>query len=83
LPIATRDHQTANAASLVGVGAAVLVPDDEMDSGRLVTELLGLLEAGRLEPMASAARRLGRPDAADAVAGLLLDQLDPPAERRG
>lgn len=77
LPIATRDHQTANAGPLVAVGAAVLVPDDELDAGRLAAEVDGLLpapgasERGRLDSMAAAARSLGRPGAADAVADLI------------
>src|SRR5262249_53588010 len=35
LPIATRDHQTANAQVLVDAGGAVLIPDDELDVDRL------------------------------------------------
>lgn len=75
LPIATRDHQTANAAALVEAGAAVLVPDAQLDRDRLLAELDVLLERGRLERMAAAARSLGRPDAGGAVADLLLEQM--------
>jgi undecaprenyldiphospho-muramoylpentapeptide beta-N-acetylglucosaminyltransferase len=75
LPIATRDHQRANAAPLVGAGAALLVPDDELDGDRLRRELEPLLvrDGGVevLDRMADAARRLGRPDAAAAVADLV------------
>ena len=71
LPIATRDHQTANAAPLVRDGAAVLVPDDELDTDRLLRELDALLTGDRLARMADAARALGRPDAAEAVADLV------------
>jgi undecaprenyldiphospho-muramoylpentapeptide beta-N-acetylglucosaminyltransferase len=73
LPIATRDHQTANAGPLVRAGAAVLVPDDELDAERLVREVEALLEGavGGLDAMAAAARALGRPDAAAAVADLV------------
>ena len=70
LPIATRDHQSANAGPLVGAGAAVLVPDAELDSVRLVAEVDGLL-AGDLAARSDAARSLGRPDAAAAVADLV------------
>jgi undecaprenyldiphospho-muramoylpentapeptide beta-N-acetylglucosaminyltransferase len=71
LPIATRDHQTANAEALVAVGAAVRVPDDELDTDRLERELSSLLaEPGRLDAMADAAHRLAHPDAAARVAAL-------------
>ncbi len=72
LPIAPRDHQTANAAALVRAGAAILVPDDELDGDRVVRELQPLLDQpGRLVAMGDAARSLARPDAADRVADLV------------
>jgi undecaprenyldiphospho-muramoylpentapeptide beta-N-acetylglucosaminyltransferase len=71
LPIATRDHQTANAEALVTVGAAVRIPDAELDIDRLERELSRLLdEPGRLAAMAAAAHRLAHPDAAARVAAL-------------
>jgi UDP-N-acetylglucosamine:LPS N-acetylglucosamine transferase len=72
LPIATRDHQTANAAPLVRAGAAVVVADGELDVDRLEAEVATLLaEPGRLDAMARAARTLAFPDAADRVADLV------------
>jgi UDP-N-acetylglucosamine--N-acetylmuramyl-(pentapeptide) pyrophosphoryl-undecaprenol N-acetylglucosamine transferase len=72
LPGAPGDHQTANARHLADAGAAVLVPDGEMNAGRLVREVEGLLgDPGRLAAMADAAGRVGRRDAADAVAELV------------
>jgi UDP-N-acetylglucosamine:LPS N-acetylglucosamine transferase len=71
LPIATRDHQTANAGPLVRAGAAVVVADDEFDVDRMVDEVDRLVAGGRLDEMADAARSLGRPDAAEAVADLV------------
>jgi UDP-N-acetylglucosamine--N-acetylmuramyl-(pentapeptide) pyrophosphoryl-undecaprenol N-acetylglucosamine transferase len=72
LPIAPRDHQTANAAALVGVGAAILVPDDELTGRRLVEVLLPLLDNPEaLVAMGDAARTLAHPDAADRVAELV------------
>jgi undecaprenyldiphospho-muramoylpentapeptide beta-N-acetylglucosaminyltransferase len=72
LPIATRDHQTANARALVDAGGAVVVPDAELDVDRLEAELAPLVgDADRRTAMASAARRVGRRDAADRVADLV------------
>ena len=67
-PFAAADHQTENARALVEAGAAQLVPDP--DALRLlpaaVRGLLGNNE--QLRTMALAARRLGRPGAAGALA---------------
>jgi UDP-N-acetylglucosamine--N-acetylmuramyl-(pentapeptide) pyrophosphoryl-undecaprenol N-acetylglucosamine transferase len=72
LPIATADHQTANARALVEGGAARLVPDGELDGDRLEVEVTALIEEpDLLASMATAARSLGRPDAADRVATLV------------
>lgn len=73
LPIATRDHQRANAGPLVAAGAAVLVDDAALDADRMAHEVEALVDGGRLTAMADAARSLGRPDAADAVADLVVD----------
>ena len=72
LPQAPRDHQTANAAALVRVGAAVLIPDAELDGERLVAEVQPLLDdPSKLEQMGSAAHTLAQPEAAAAVAELV------------
>ncbi|HEY8058727.1 MAG TPA: glycosyltransferase, partial [Acidimicrobiales bacterium] len=72
LPIATADHQTANARSLVDLGAAHLVPDAELDVDRLEHELGPLVaDAAARTAMGAAAEALGRPDAADRVADLV------------
>jgi UDP-N-acetylglucosamine--N-acetylmuramyl-(pentapeptide) pyrophosphoryl-undecaprenol N-acetylglucosamine transferase len=68
-PYATADHQTGNARWMADAGAAVVVPDAELDADRLAREVDALLsEPGRLEAMAEAARGLARPDAARAIA---------------
>lgn len=73
LPIATGDHQTINAKVLVNAGAAVIIPDAELDAARLVDQLDQLLEkTGTLPAMAVAAATVGRPDAAERVADLLI-----------
>ncbi|MEY2571728.1 MAG: UDP-N-acetylglucosamine--N-acetylmuramyl-(pentapeptide) pyrophosphoryl-undecaprenol, partial [Acidimicrobiaceae bacterium] len=70
-PFVTADHQTANARHLVDAGAAVLVPDAEVDGDRVTDEVDRLLaDDDRLSAMAVAARGLARPDAADAIAAL-------------
>ena len=72
LPGAPRDHQTRNAEALVGMGAAVLVPDRECDGRRLALELDALLaDPARLRSMRDAARKNGHPDAAARVAELV------------
>lgn len=65
-------HQRANAAPLVAAGAARLVDDAAFD-GEAVLEAAAILDdpAAHLA-MSAAARRLGRPGAADAVADLVL-----------
>ena len=72
LPGAPRDHQTRNAEALVGIGAAVHVPDAECDGPRLAAELDALLsDPERLRTMSEAARSHGHPDAASRVAELV------------
>jgi UDP-N-acetylglucosamine:LPS N-acetylglucosamine transferase len=72
LPIATRDHQRANAAGLVEAGGAILVIDDQLTSERLIAELMPLIEKPAvLATMAAAARGEGHPDAAARVADLV------------
>lgn len=65
-------HQRANARELVDAGAAVLIEDEAFDADALVAAA-GLLDdpAEHLR-MSAAARGLGRPAAADAVAELVL-----------
>jgi UDP-N-acetylglucosamine--N-acetylmuramyl-(pentapeptide) pyrophosphoryl-undecaprenol N-acetylglucosamine transferase len=65
-------HQRANAAWLAAEGAAILVPDAELDASRLRFELAALRDDARRAAMAEAARRLGRPHAARVLADELL-----------
>ncbi|MBM3663435.1 MAG: UDP-N-acetylglucosamine--N-acetylmuramyl-(pentapeptide) pyrophosphoryl-undecaprenol N-acetylglucosamine transferase [Actinobacteria bacterium] len=71
LPIAPRDHQRANAATLVDAGAAVVLDDAAVDADSVVRLVDEWLDDGRLAERAAAARSLGRPDAAAAVAELV------------
>jgi UDP-N-acetylglucosamine--N-acetylmuramyl-(pentapeptide) pyrophosphoryl-undecaprenol N-acetylglucosamine transferase len=65
-------HQGANAAWLADHGAAVVVPDAELDGERLLAEAERLRDDARRAAVADAARRLGRPDAAARIAEELL-----------
>lgn len=70
-PLAAEDHQTANARALADHGGALLVPERHFDAARLAHEVDALIGSpGRLAAMAEAARRQGRPDAAEAIARL-------------
>jgi UDP-N-acetylglucosamine--N-acetylmuramyl-(pentapeptide) pyrophosphoryl-undecaprenol N-acetylglucosamine transferase len=72
-PHASADHQTANARHMERAGAAVVVPDAELDGPRLAREVGELLSnEGRLGEMAEAARAAARPDAAERIADELL-----------
>jgi UDP-N-acetylglucosamine--N-acetylmuramyl-(pentapeptide) pyrophosphoryl-undecaprenol N-acetylglucosamine transferase len=63
---ATADHQAKNARYFEQGGGAVVVPEDSLDLGRQVGELLD--DPERLARMAAAMRALAKPDAADVVA---------------
>ncbi|MCL6415911.1 undecaprenyldiphospho-muramoylpentapeptide beta-N-acetylglucosaminyltransferase [Aestuariirhabdus sp. Z084] len=73
-PFAVDDHQTANARHLSGVGAAVLLPQNEMTKER-IAELLTAFTAnrGQLETMAKAAKKMARADATRVVTNQCLE----------
>lgn len=72
-PHATADHQTLNARYLADAGAAVVIPDAELDHERLRTEVDVLLSSpARLEDMGRAALGLARPHAAAVIASEVL-----------
>ena len=72
-PHATADHQSGNARWMANGGAAVVVPDSELDGPRLAREVGALLSSPqRLEAMSTAARKLARIDAADRIADELI-----------
>jgi UDP-N-acetylglucosamine--N-acetylmuramyl-(pentapeptide) pyrophosphoryl-undecaprenol N-acetylglucosamine transferase len=75
-PHATGNHQDANARFMTNAGAAVVIPDAELDGPRLAREVGALLAAPqRMAEMANAARAVARPDAAEVVADELLRLL--------
>lgn len=68
LPTAIDDHQSANARALSERGAALLLPQRELNQERLAQELQGLLaRPARLAAMAAAASAAAMPDATDRV----------------
>src|SRR4051812_30558796 len=72
-PHATADHQSGNARWMADGGAAVVIPDTELDGPRLAREVGALLGSpARLEAMSAAAQTLARIDAADRIADEVL-----------
>ncbi|HEY7141609.1 MAG TPA: undecaprenyldiphospho-muramoylpentapeptide beta-N-acetylglucosaminyltransferase [Methylomirabilota bacterium] len=73
LPGARGDEQTANARVLADAGAAVLLPESELTPDRLVREVGVLLgDPERRRMMATHARALATPDAAERLVDLVL-----------
>ncbi len=69
LPTSAADHQTHNAMAMAAAGAATMLRQQGLTAGELaaaIRELLG--DHLRRAAMAEAARRRGRPDAADLIA---------------
>jgi len=74
LPTAAADHQTANAVALERAGAAMHVPQAGLTAERLdeiVRELLAAPE--RLAAMAAAGKKRARPEAAEEIAGRIVE----------
>jgi UDP-N-acetylglucosamine--N-acetylmuramyl-(pentapeptide) pyrophosphoryl-undecaprenol N-acetylglucosamine transferase len=76
-PHATADHQARNARYMADAGAAVVLPDADLDGPTLAREVAGLLGTPeRTRAMAKAARAAARPDAATRIAEETLGLLD-------
>lgn len=72
LKIATDDHQTLNARALTDVGAAVVIPEDEVTVESLTAAIQPLLDdPARLAAMSAAAKSVAIPDAAKRLADLV------------
>jgi UDP-N-acetylglucosamine--N-acetylmuramyl-(pentapeptide) pyrophosphoryl-undecaprenol N-acetylglucosamine transferase len=77
LPHATGGHQEENAREMADCGAAILLRQSEAGEGRLAALVLELMgDPGRRRRMEEAARGLGSPGAAAAVADLVLELYD-------
>jgi UDP-N-acetylglucosamine--N-acetylmuramyl-(pentapeptide) pyrophosphoryl-undecaprenol N-acetylglucosamine transferase len=75
-PYAVDDHQTANAQILVAAGAAVLMPQAQMQADSLVQALLPLLTQTELrQNMAQAAFSVAQPQATQAVAQQCMEAI--------
>ncbi len=72
-PTASADHQRTNAEWMEHAGAAVVIADAELSGPRLAAEVGRLIgDTARLTAMGRASGALARPDAAAAVAAILL-----------
>ncbi len=72
-PYAVDDHQTANARYLSDAGAAVLVPESELQADKLVSLLRGFCHArSRLQTMANKTRKLAFTNATAEVTEICL-----------
>lgn len=66
------DHQTANAQALAHAGGAQVIAQDKFTTDRVTTAFINLLgDPAALSDMAAAARSVGRPLAAQALADLV------------
>jgi UDP-N-acetylglucosamine--N-acetylmuramyl-(pentapeptide) pyrophosphoryl-undecaprenol N-acetylglucosamine transferase len=73
-PGAADDHQTKNAQALERAGAARMVPESELRTGRLAREVKAFIEHPEwIAPMEQAARAMAKPDAATKIADLVLE----------
>lgn len=74
LPGASRDEQTANARIVEAGGGAVVLPEAALSPARLLETIRSLLaDPERLRLMGERARSLAIPDAAERIAGLVLE----------
>ncbi|HHV35544.1 MAG TPA: undecaprenyldiphospho-muramoylpentapeptide beta-N-acetylglucosaminyltransferase [Syntrophomonadaceae bacterium] len=73
-PFATGDHQYHNARYLESQDAAVLIPEEELTPVCLLREMVRLVDDSRLrQKMSEKSRQIGRPEAGELIAGILLN----------
>jgi UDP-N-acetylglucosamine--N-acetylmuramyl-(pentapeptide) pyrophosphoryl-undecaprenol N-acetylglucosamine transferase len=72
-PYVAEDHQTHNAMSLVKLGAAKLIPDGNAPQMALQEAIRLLDHPDELKNLESQIRTLGKPSAADEVAGIIIE----------
>ena len=72
-PYAAENHQEFNARELENAGAARMILNRELSAERLLSVMAELLsEPEKLAAMSAASRELGRPQAADTIAEMIL-----------
>lgn len=77
-PYAAENHQEYNARALEEAGAARMILNRDLTAERLTSVLTELLsEDAKLERMARASRAMGRPQAADTIADMILEIARP------
>ncbi len=82
-PNVSEDHQTHNARSLERAGAAILLPEADLDA-RMVADVQTLIgDAAKREEMKTALATLARPSAADAIARRVLALAGAPVMEGG
>lgn len=72
-PNVAEDHQTHNARSMANSGAAVLLPEPDLDSQLMEVFANLRSDPARLERMAESALEIARPNAAEQIARDVLD----------
>jgi UDP-N-acetylglucosamine--N-acetylmuramyl-(pentapeptide) pyrophosphoryl-undecaprenol N-acetylglucosamine transferase len=74
-PYATGRHQEANARALQRSGGASIMLDDQLSAEALARRIESLIDhPERLKAMAERSRAYGRPEAADRLAAIVVDQ---------
>ncbi len=73
-PYAAENHQEFNARAVEKAGAAKVILNKDLTGQVLINAIEELLsDAGRLKAMSEASKTLGRPQAADTIAELILE----------
>ncbi len=73
LPGTGSDEQTLNARILSDAGASVLLPQDQLTPERLIEEIKRLLEPAMFARMSVASKPIGKTDAADSLASVIVN----------
>ncbi|MCY4233182.1 MAG: undecaprenyldiphospho-muramoylpentapeptide beta-N-acetylglucosaminyltransferase [Bacteroidetes bacterium] len=74
-PVVAEDHQTKNARSMERIGAAVLIPEEDLLNALTIQVPAILADPKRRGQMAEKARKAARPQAATTIANDILDLI--------